>query len=131
MSPKENEDLVKYRFGKAKEAINEANVQIQNKLWNVAINRLYYACFYAVSALLASKEIYSKTHAGTLQMFGLHFVKNGIIDEQNNKFYVKIFSMRQSGDYEDYCDYDESDVVELMEPALDFISTIEHTLYKS
>ena len=38
--------------------------------------------------------------------------------------------MRQSGDYEDYCDYDESDVVELMEPAHDFISTIERILYK-
>jgi len=63
-------------------------------------------------------------------MFGLHFVKTGIIDEELNQFYIKIFSMRQSGDYEDYCDYEEEDVVPLFAPAKDFINAIEQVLYK-
>src|ERR1700739_2549178 len=113
MSPKENQELVQYRFGKAKETFAEAEAQIKNELWNVAVNRLYYACFYAVSALLASKEIYTKTHAGAKQMFSLHFVKTGIVNKEHGDFYTEIFSMRQSGDYEDYCDYEEEDVVTL------------------
>jgi uncharacterized protein len=101
MSPKENQELVKYRFDKAKETFTEAEVQLKNELWNVAVNRPYYACFYAVSALLAGKEIYIKTHAGAKQMFSLHFIKTGIVNEAYSDFYTELFSMRQSGDYED------------------------------
>jgi len=130
MSPKENEELVKYRFDKAKETLAEAEVQIKNKLWNVGVNRLYYACFYSVNALLASREIYTKTHSGAKQMFGLHFIKTGIIKEELSDFYTEVFSMRQSSDYEDYCDYEEEDVVPLFGPAREFIKTIEQILYK-
>jgi uncharacterized protein (UPF0332 family) len=94
------------------------------------VNRLYYACFYAVSALLASKEIYSKSHSGIKQMFGLHFVTTGIIDEKLSKFYTKIFSLKQSGDYEDFCDYEKADVLELIEPAKELVNKIEQILYK-
>jgi len=130
MSPKENEELVRYRFEKAKETFVEAEVQLKNEFWNLAVNRLYYACFYAVSALLASKEIYAKTHSGTKQMFGQHFVKNGTIDQKSSDFYTKIFSLRQSGDYQDFCDYEKPDVMELIAPAKDLINKIEAVLYK-
>lgn len=130
MSPQENSELVQYRFAKAKETFAEAEMQIENEFWNLVVNRIYYACFYAVSALLASKEVYTKTHSGAKTMLGLHFVKTGIIDEGQNEFYVRIFSMRQDGDYEDYCDYEKVDVMGLIEPARDFIKTIERILYK-
>ena len=45
------EDYYNYRLQRAKETILEVEVHIQNKFWNTAINRLYYACFYAVEAL--------------------------------------------------------------------------------
>ncbi len=130
MTPQENKELIKYRFDKGRETFAEAEVQLKNELWNVAVNRLYYACFYAVSAVLASKEIYTKTHAGAKQMFSLHFVKTGIVNEVLGDFYTEIFSLRQSGDYEDYCDYEEEDVLPLFAPAKDFIDLIEQILYK-
>src|SRR4051812_14085988 len=121
MTPQENEELIKYRFEKAEQTLGEVEVQIQNELWNVAINRLYYACFYAVTALLASEQIYTKTHAGAKQMFSLHFVKTGIIENRFNKFYIEIFGMRQNGDYEDFCDYAQNDVLEFVRPAKELI----------
>ncbi len=63
---------------RANDTLNEIGILLQNQFYNNAVNRLYYACFYAVSALLVSKEIQSKTHSGTKQMFGLHFVKLGL-----------------------------------------------------
>ena len=38
--------------------------------------------------------------------------------------------MRQSGDYEDFCDFEEEDVLELIEPAKEFVSRIEQVLSK-
>ena len=64
-------------------------------------------------------------------MFGLHFVKTGIINERFHKFYTDLFSMRQSGDYEDFCDYEEEDVLELVAPAKELITAIEKILYKN
>ena len=130
MSSQEKEEVVKYRLQKAKETLAETYILIENKLWNVAINRLYYACFYAVSALLADMDIYSKTHSGTRQMFNLHFVKTGMIDDLSNKFYSEIFDRRHKGDYDDFVDYEKDDVIMLVHPAIKLISTIEEILYK-
>ena len=46
------EDYINYRLQRARETLDEIKILIDNKLWNTAINRLYYACFYAVGALL-------------------------------------------------------------------------------
>lgn len=75
MSEETRDDLVKYRMRRAEETILELPILIENKLWNTAVNRLYYACYYAVTALLASRDINASTHSGGRQMFGLHFVK--------------------------------------------------------
>ena len=46
------EDYSNYRLQRAKETIQEVEKHLENKFWNTAINRMYYACFYAVGALL-------------------------------------------------------------------------------
>ena len=63
-------------------------------------------------------------------MFGLHFVKSGLIDKDSGKFYTDIFDMRQTGDYDDYIDFRKEDVLDLIEPANELISKIEMLLSK-
>lgn len=46
------EDYIAYRIQKAKDTIREVEIHIQNEFWNIAISRMYYACFYAVNALM-------------------------------------------------------------------------------
>ncbi len=72
-------EFVKYRITRANETLLETEFLLENNLLNTAINRLYYACFYAVNALLFQHDIFAKSHAGVKQMFGLHFIKTGII----------------------------------------------------
>ena len=43
-------ELIQYRLNRAKDTLNEVNLLVENKLWNTAVNRLYYACYYAVIA---------------------------------------------------------------------------------
>lgn len=56
--------LIHYRLERANEALEEADLLEKESHFNAAINRLYYACFYAVSALLISRGIAAQTHAG-------------------------------------------------------------------
>ncbi len=130
MKQNERQELVLYRISKAKETIQEIDILIQNKLWNTAINRLYYACYYAVSALLAQKDINAQTHAGVRQMFGLHFIKAELISKDLGKFYSEIFDKRLTGDYDDFIDYSEEDIIELYDPAKELILTIDSLLDK-
>ena len=105
-------------------------MHVENKFWNTTVNRLYYACYYAVIALLIAKDIHAHTHSGVRQMFGLHFVKSGLIDKETGKFYSDIFDMRQTGDYDDYIDFKKEDVLDLIGPVNELISKIEGLLFK-
>lgn len=48
MNEQNRNDMVNYRISRAKETIAEVNAMIEKQFWNAAVNRLYYACFYAV-----------------------------------------------------------------------------------
>jgi uncharacterized protein (UPF0332 family) len=130
MNQSERQKLVQYRIVRARETFNEVQLHIANELWNTAVNRLYYACYYAVIALLIDKELQPQTHNGVRQMFGLHFVKPGIIDSSTGKFFSDIFDMRQTGDYDDFISFDKEDVIDLLEPANELITIIEKILSK-
>ncbi len=128
MNEQDRKDLLKYRISRANETIDEVILLMENELWITAVNRLYYACYYAVSALLISKEIKASTHSGVRQMFGLHYIKTGIINKELGKFYSDIFDMRQAGDYEDYIKYSEGDLSDLFPTAKQLILEIENVL---
>ena len=75
MTEQEKIEIIAYRIKRANDTYNEVQLHLNNKLYSTAINRLYYACYYAVSALLIKHDIKTKTHAGTRQMLGLLFIK--------------------------------------------------------
>ena len=64
MKSSEKSDLIDYRLKRATETLLEINIHLNNGLWNTAINRLYYACYYAVTALLLANDINASTHSG-------------------------------------------------------------------
>ena len=125
MNEIERSELVLYRLTKAQETLSEIDLLIDNQLWNTAVNRLYYACYYAVIALLIRKGIKAQTHAGVRQMFGLHIIKTGLIEKELGRFFSDIFDKRLTGDYDDFIDYERDDVVGLIIPAKRLITEIE------
>lgn len=128
MNNTEKADLVAYKMQRAKEALTEVELQIQNKLLYTAVNRLYYACFYAVSALLVDNEIPAHKHNGVRQMFGTHFIVTGIIEEELGEFYSNILGKRQKGDYEDFIFFTEGEIQALIPSAKRLITRIEEIL---
>ena len=121
-------ELIDYRIRRAEETLNEVKVLIENQLWNIAVNRIYYSCFYAVTALLLKNNIKTKTHSGVRQMFGLHFVKNNVIPIELGKFYSDIFEMRHSGDYDDFIEFTMEEVSDSLETAWKLVTVIKSIL---
>ena len=117
--------IVAYRIENAHKTLNDIPILIGHEMWNTAVNRLYYACFYAVSALLISVQIEAQTHAGVRRMLALHFTKTQKLSVKLNKFYSDLFDSRQSGDYADFVYFDKETVEELYKQAIVFIDAIE------
>ena len=125
MNKETREAIVAYRIEKAHKTLNDIPILIEHAMWNTAVNRLYYACFYAVSALLISIQIEAHTHAGVRRMLALHFTKTQKLSVELNKFYSDLFENRQSSDYADFVYFDKETVEELYKQAIVFIDVIE------
>lgn len=128
MKDQDRQQLINYRINRAFQTLEEVNILVENKLWNAAINRLYYACYYAAIALLLSKKVVAQTHAGVRQMLGLHFVKSGLIDKELASYYSVIFDKRISGDYDDFVEHTPEDALALIPPAKAFINKAKELL---
>ncbi len=128
MNDQEKIELVNYRIKRAKSTLKEVDLHVQNELWSTAVNRLYYACYYAVTALLANKKIATRTHAGVRQMFGLHVVRSGLIDKELGRFYTDVFDKRQAGDYDDFINFSKEEVLSMIKPAKKLVAEIEKLL---
>jgi uncharacterized protein (UPF0332 family) len=125
LTTEERISIIEFRLEKAKKTISELPVLAENALWHTAANRLYYACFYAVTALLINDGHKAQTHSGVKSVFGLYYVKTGIIDIAMKDLYLELFELRQTGDYDDMITIKEADVKPLIAPAEKFIATIE------
>ena len=98
-------DLINYRLERAKETLEDAKLLSEKQRWNSAINRLYYAAYYAVIALLLKENITSTTHNGAKTKFSEHFIKTGLYPTEFGRIYSQLFTWRQKGDYADLFDF--------------------------
>jgi uncharacterized protein len=124
MTKNNQTDYINYRLQRAEESYADALILADNGRWNAVVNRLYYSCFYAVTALLLRNDIETQTHDGSRTQFGLNFVKNGKLDKKFGKAYSKLFDMRQKGDYGDLYDYDKDTVMPLIKSTREFIDEL-------
>ena len=96
------------------------------KYWELVANRMYYASYYAVSALLIADQHTAKTHEGIIRIFGLEYVKKERVPMEMGKLYNKLFTLRLTGDYNDHYGLEEQDVLPLLQPPIDLIDRVSH-----
>jgi len=104
---------------------------LDNNKLIAAVNRMYYAIFYEVTALLLTKGLSSSKHSGVRSLFNKEFVKPGIISEEYGDFYNRMFGFRQRGDYEDFVEFDYEKVKSWFDNTKDFINSIEQVILKA
>ena len=69
IKPEQLEDLLRYRVEQAHETLQEAEILLDESALRGTINRAYYAMFYALLALLATKQLGTSKHSGDLALF--------------------------------------------------------------
>ncbi len=117
-------DLVRYRMARAQETLEEAHILADSARWNACVNRLYYACFYAVSALLVRDGLSSSKYAGVRGLFNREYVKTGKIPRDLASIYNDLFERRQEGDYIDYVNFQGSQVLPWISKAEELVQNV-------
>jgi hypothetical protein len=123
-----NEELVKYRFSRANETYDEAILLATGDHWNAVANRLYYACFYLVSALLIQNDLSFNSHNGVKTEFHRSFVKTEKITIKSGKLYSRLFNLRQEGDYADFKRFEKGDIEPFIADVKEFFLELEKLL---
>lgn len=107
-------NIIAYRRERAYLTLEEAKYNAEASYWNLVANRLYYATFYMCIALLLSKHIVANTHIGVKSMMGMNFIKTGKVTIEEGKLITQLFTMRQTGDYDDLFDWKKEDILPLI-----------------
>jgi uncharacterized protein (UPF0332 family) len=116
--------LINLWLEKAEDALVSAELELNEGHTSFAVNRLYYACFYAVTALLLRDGKQFARHSAVKSEFVRTYIKPGQINEKWNKFYQKLFDDRQEGDYIPTVTFEESDVSARLQETREFIGLI-------
>jgi uncharacterized protein (UPF0332 family) len=87
-------------LSKAYRSIASAKREIDAENYDFASSRAYFSAFYAVEALLLTKDITCSTHSGALSEFSKQFVATGLLPRDFGKRIARLFRERQTGDYD-------------------------------
>jgi uncharacterized protein (UPF0332 family) len=128
---KGQKELVEYWLKRADETLDEARVMLKTNHPRGCANRLYYACFYAVTSLLLSKNLSSGKHSGVMSLFNKHFVKPGIIPVEMGRFYSGLFDNRMESDYGDIAEFKDETTEKDIEQAFGLIEKIASIVLNS
>lgn len=64
MNNDQSANMVRYRYNQAYETLQEAEILLAQKAWRGTVNRAYYAMFYAVLAVLTTRQLSASKHTG-------------------------------------------------------------------
>jgi uncharacterized protein (UPF0332 family) len=90
---------VRELLAKAAQSISAAELLLKDDYIDFSASRTYYAMFYAVEALLLSREHSFSKHSAVISAFGKEFVKSGIFDRRFHRYILNAFDLRNAGDY--------------------------------
>ena len=112
----------------AHEMLNVAAHNLADGFYGSAINRAYYAVFYATNALLTTQGISRSKHSGVIAAFRQHFVKTGLIEAEYSDVYGRVMENKHVSDYELGLPVDLQVVEDDLRDAQRFVERVEKHL---
>ena len=125
MNPEQLDALLQYRLQQAHETLREATILLNESALRGAVNRAYYAMFYALLALLATKQLGTSKHSGALALFDREFVKTGVFPRELSRALRLAFNLRQTHDYGEMLEVDQQTAETTLTEARVFVEAIE------
>ena len=118
-------DLCIYRINSALETLDATKVCIESKHYKDAINRSYYASFYAIKAVLAMEGTDFKRHKDVVAYFNKNYVATEIFSRNLGRKIVKAEEIRHESDYDTFYIASKEVTIEQIQTAEQLIELVE------
>jgi uncharacterized protein (UPF0332 family) len=96
-------------LARAEQAVRAARALLELGLHADAVSRAYYAAFHSLRALLLSRGLEAKTHAGAIHLFNTEFVRAGLFASSHNRLLGGIQRSRELADYDAAVSFSKED----------------------
>lgn len=128
LNDEERKLLVEFEIEKAHKLIDQFTILENAALWDTLANRVYYAVFHAVTALLIMNGLHAGSHQGVSVLFNKHFVKENLVDEKYGRLLARLENMREKSDYTCLFETTKEEVMPMILQAKEMISIIENLI---
>jgi len=122
------EVLIEQLLQKAAQALASAQSEFQANRLDFAVNRAYYACFYAASAVMLQQGKEFVKHAGLRGAIHKDLVKAGKLLPKWVKVFDRAFENRQAADYLVLFTFESAQVEQLILDATGFVQEMRRLL---
>ena len=99
LSNEERKIIVDLELERTDKILAQLQTLREQEYWDTLVNRMYYAAYHAVNALLIHNSMRVHTHKGALIMFNKDFVHTGLITQEEGRLFTQLESLRERGDY--------------------------------
>jgi uncharacterized protein (UPF0332 family) len=127
MSDYNNNETTK-AIEKAVDALRTAEHDLKGGFLLASVNRAYYTCYYCMTALLYTKNVYAKTHQGTRSKFAELFIKTELFPIHVSEIISLLFDNRQEADYDLDADITREEAESLIKISHEFLSLTKRFL---
>ncbi|HHY95414.1 MAG TPA: HEPN domain-containing protein [Firmicutes bacterium] len=117
----DREILITYWLEKADRAVASSARELQGGDLAFAVNRCYYACFYAFTAVLVRDGQFPRKHTMVRSFLNRDYVRPGIMPCRFGELYNRLFLDRQEGDYQPLVNFEREQVEQLLDGTRDFV----------
>ncbi|NOT02436.1 MAG: HEPN domain-containing protein [Phycisphaerales bacterium] len=120
--------MVAYWLTKADEALVAADADLRGGHPSFGMNRAYYACFYAASAVLLHEGRTFKRHHGVRDAVHTHFVNGGRLSPAQGRLYDRLFETQLRLDYAVFASIDPAEAHDLFRQAKDLAADLRNLI---
>lgn len=125
LNEEERKIIVGLEIEKAENIVSQINELEKLSYWDNIANRLYYALFHAVSALLIFDKHNVSTHKGSIVLFGQFYIKTGVFNINDGRLFSQLQTIREKSDYNCAYQTSEDEIKPLIYPTMELIKRIK------
>lgn len=118
------QEVVHYWLEKSETALASARSEFAAERYDFAVNRSYYACFYAASALFLQRGKTFVKHSGLRGALHRDLIKAGTLAPEWGRVFDKLYENRQRGDYLELYEFEQPQVATLLAGAEGFVTEV-------
>lgn len=125
---KAKKELIEQAISSANKRLESAKILLEKKFFNDSISISYYAILDITRAALIFKEVFPKSHSGTIHKFNQEFIKTNIFAKKFGKIMTDAEKDRIEADYNFRKNFDAKRAKEVFEKAQEIVKTVKKYL---